>query len=99
MLNLFFSSTHPKLVGDVHHNIANILGCVYGLYGVFSRYAGCKYGRIFNAKPRLLVDSQLVVWKYMSPLGLSFSICIYDKITLFVVSLGNKSKDYYPMEI
>ena len=48
---LYLPPIHPKPVGYGHHNIANILGDVSGLYGSFSRQEGCKYGRMFNGEP------------------------------------------------
>ena len=35
----------------------------------------------------------------MSPLVLSCAGCIYEKITLFIVSMYKRSKEDYPMEI
>ena len=33
---LFLPPNHPKLVGDVHHTITNILVDAYGIYEAFS---------------------------------------------------------------
>ena len=45
------------------------------------------------------MDSQLVRWHYLSPLGLRYDSCPSDQITLFLVILGKGSKVEHPMEI